>query len=392
MKKPNFFKINSAAIICAISLLSTLSFSDVIEESKTKAIQEATLRSDPFDELAFKMAQKVKESPIKIVLRKMSNSNGLQDPFSIGSWNDFEMALERLPQFKILDRKGQGFDIEAEKLLREQNKIRRKIHETAPIKVEEADAIITGKYSTRGTNLIVNAKLTWLENSSIMEEIVETTTFSILEANSRYGINAFKVENEIGSSNNVQYVNDLLEKVPQNFKLSITIDPVKNAYYEGEFISYRIKTDTDCHIAIFDFAPDNSVRVLFPDEPKISSWIKKGQAVLVPSSQASLQLSDPNVGKGEIGPPFGNDIVVVIACTNLTELYKRVYSLSGKMKEIDENIDKNKQSEEYQKIRGEMRGIVPHKANKPQGTNSEEWAWATTTISTFSSATKSIKK
>jgi len=98
----------------------------------------------------------------------------------------------------------------------------------------------------------------------------------------------------------------------------------RNCYVDGETIRYKIQCDAACHVAVFCHQVDGTSVVLFPNAWQGDSWVPAGEVVEIPGA-----------GRGgfalKIGPPFGMDVVQVVACTTRSALHRLVSENAGKL-------------------------------------------------------------
>lgn len=127
---------------------------------------------------------------------------------------------------------------------------------------------------------------------------------------------AIQPENIQQSLDNVkQIVTDRLEKIPKDFPVEIFTGDGKRAYVAGENIRFRVRSSEDCHITVLCHQSDGRSVVLFPNRWSRDTLIHANETIEIPGTA--------NHFKMRIGPPFGSDVVEVIACSQDSEIHKK---------------------------------------------------------------------
>jgi hypothetical protein len=107
-----------------------------------------------------------------------------------------------------------------------------------------------------------------------------------------------------------------LANVSKDFQIEVFTVDGKRAYAEGETIAFRVRSAEECHIAVLCHQSDGTTVVLFPNRFASSSLIPANKSIDIPGTHKSgFEI--------EIGPPFGSDVVEVIACTKPSELHRQ---------------------------------------------------------------------
>jgi hypothetical protein len=103
--------------------------------------------------------------------------------------------------------------------------------------------------------------------------------------------------------------------VPKDFPIEIFTTDGKRAYAGGENIAFRVRSTQECHIAVLCHQSDGTTVVLFPNRWSSNTLIPANKSIDIPGTHKSgFEI--------EIGPPYGSDVVEVIACTQPSELHK----------------------------------------------------------------------
>jgi hypothetical protein len=104
--------------------------------------------------------------------------------------------------------------------------------------------------------------------------------------------------------------------VPKDFPIEIFTVDGKRAYAGGENIAFRVRSTQEAHIAVLCHQSDGTTVVLFPNRWCSNTLIPANKTIDIPGTHKSgFEI--------EIGPPYGSDVVEVIACTKPSELHKQ---------------------------------------------------------------------
>jgi hypothetical protein len=93
----------------------------------------------------------------------------------------------------------------------------------------------------------------------------------------------------------------------------------RTEWVEGEELQYRIRSNRDCHVALLCHQSDGSTVVLFPNLWNPDSFMHGGTELLVPATGSDFMIV--------VAPPFGQDSVELIACTERSAFHRM---LSGR--------------------------------------------------------------
>ena len=107
----------------------------------------------------------------------------------------------------------------------------------------------------------------------------------------------------------------LVKNIPHDFSLSIKPSKNRTNFVEGEKISFNVLSEKNCYITVFVVQADDSVVVLYPNKFTELNLISSGKRLKIPSAD------NENVFI-EVSPPFGVDIIQVIACTTRSGLHR----------------------------------------------------------------------
>ena len=113
-----------------------------------------------------------------------------------------------------------------------------------------------------------------------------------------------------------QVVADRIEKIPSDFHVEIQTREGKRAYVAGESIGFLVRSNEDCHITVLCHQSDGNTVVLFPNRWHPSTKLNANEPLEIPAPACNFNL--------RIGPPFGSDVVEVIACSTVSEILKQL--------------------------------------------------------------------
>lgn len=165
---------------------------------------------------------------------------------------------------------------------------------------------------------------------------------------------------------NVQQVAAVAEKVPRDFRIAVTTSGGKTAYRQGEKVVLEVKPSKSCYLAVFVHQPDGVTRLLFPNRWERNTFVPAGRTVRIPDkTYHGFEIA--------VTPPYGDEVVQVIACTRKADLYRR----------IDRTVARLRPREAF----GIMsRGLVAQAVGASVGADAgadTKWGEATMMISTY---------
>jgi hypothetical protein len=169
------------------------------------------------------------------------------------------------------------------------------------------------------------------------------------------------------STANLKDIEKLSAGIKGVFKISICTSDKRTEYYEREKIWFSVLPEKNCHIAMFIHQSDGSSLLIYPNRYSQDTWIPADRVLTVPV---------PEKDKFEflVSPPYGDDVIQVIACTNRNALIDM----------IDRELKKISGSQNFVVIE---RGIIVKGINSPQAVDASksalEWGEAHFMISTF---------
>jgi hypothetical protein len=118
----------------------------------------------------------------------------------------------------------------------------------------------------------------------------------------------------VETKTNRESVEAICQKLPnRDISVQLWVTSGRTHFQEGEKITFAVRAAKDCHIAVFCHQIDGSTVVLFPNRHSGNTRIQKDTVVGIPGEEKEKFYI-------EITPPFGGDIVQVIASTRKSAL------------------------------------------------------------------------
>ncbi len=191
-----------------------------------------------------------------------------------------------------------------------------------PSLTSDLSAIVRGRFYNTSNGVQVNAQVTMLDHGSIENTKFQVPTSALQK---RFGAYACAPGQEgviepqnlkLSEQTYKQVITDRLEKIPSDFQVGIQTLDGKRAYVDGEPIGFLVRSNEDCHITVLCHQSDGNSVVLFPNRWHRSTQLKANETIEIPASSSKFNL--------RIGPPFGSDVVEVIACSSLTEIHMQI--------------------------------------------------------------------
>lgn len=253
-------------------------------------------------------------------------------PFSMRVREEMEMALRKTGKFKVITRNRLG-ELEDEGKF-QRSDILEPDTRLKNVSVEGIDGLVRGKFYDAGKTVTVVAELVLLQGGEIKgKSKAEIPVVKIQESlwpegsmpPESFEETAIVPQNLSQSKKNVRENKSRPASfVPQDFGIQIFPVGAGRGFWEGETISFRVRSEQDCHIAVLCHQTDGSTVVLFPNRYNTRTFIRANESIDIPGR-----------GRGNfdivVRPPFGSDVVEVIACTSLSELHKSVVAKSESM-------------------------------------------------------------
>ena len=246
----------------------------------------------------------------------------LQSPFSSMLRDELEIALGESGKFKVVTRDRLA-DLQMEGKFQGKG-ILEPGTGVEKVTIEGVKGIVRGRFYSNGDELTIYAELAWLEGGEIKKARLTLPISKVrakiwpdpVDAAARPIDGVIKPQNVEQSLANVQEIGkDRLAKVPKDFPIEIFTLDGRRAYPEKETISFRVRGARECHIAVLCHQSDGTTVVLFPNRFSRNTLIPANKAIDIPGTHKSeFEI--------EVGPPYGSDVVEVIACSQPSELHK----------------------------------------------------------------------
>ena len=120
--------------------------------------------------------------------------------------------------------------------------------------------------------------------------------------------------NIVKTSKNEADVTLIGQEIPnRELGVDLWLSGGRRTFAEGEYVNLIVRPEKDCHIAVFCHYVDGSTVLLFPNEHNRDTFVRAERFVNIPGEHG---MDDKEGFKLEAGPPFGGDIIQVIACTD----------------------------------------------------------------------------
>jgi hypothetical protein len=284
----------------------------------------ASAKDDPFQKLATDLASDSPEEKVNVGVGNFAYENtDLLSPFSSLLRDELEIALGQTGKFKVVTRDRLA-DLQLEGKFQGKG-ILEPGTGVEKVTIEGVKGIVRGRFYASGDEVTVYAELAWLEGGEVKKARLAIPTSKVrakiwpdaAEAASKPMEGVIKPQNIEQSSANVQEIaKDRLAKVPKDFPVEIFTIDGKRAYAGGENIAFRVRSTQEAHIAVLCHQSDGTTVVLFPNRWSSNTLIPANKTIDIPGTHKSgFEI--------EIGPPYGSDVVEVIACTKPSELHKQ---------------------------------------------------------------------
>lgn len=285
----------------------------------------------PYKELAYDLGKTIQGEKVSVGVGNFVYENtDLLSPFSSLLRDELEIALNETGEFKVVTRDRLA-DLQMEGKF-QGKQILEPGTGVNKVSIEGVKGIIRGRFYNSGNEITVFAELAWLEGGEIRKaritipvDMVKAEIWPDPDAAATKNISgAIKPQNIEQSLANVQDVAaGRLAKIPKDFRVEVFTTDGKRAYAQGEDVSFRVRSTEECHIAVLCHQSDGTTVVLFPNRWCSNTLIPANKAIDIPGTHKSgFEI--------EISPPFGSDVVEVIAASRETELHKTLSAAASK--------------------------------------------------------------
>jgi len=280
---------------------------------------------DPFDAIASQLSNLLgdKKSANVGVGNFAFQDTDLLSPFSALLRDELEVALNKTSGFKVVTR-DRIADLQNEGKFQMRDLLEPGTA-VEKVSVKGIQGIVRGRFYASGAGVSVFTELVWLEGGNVEKTKVTLPTSQIAARVFPEGV---KTEQAMGSlvtpqnleasiSNLQEITEGRLKRVNKEFPLEFFTTDTRRAFKQGEVVSFRVRSDRDCFVAVYCHQSDGSSVLLFPNNWQRSTFVPAGKAIDIPGTQKhGFEI--------EIGPPYGSDVVQVIACTNEREIQKMI--------------------------------------------------------------------
>jgi hypothetical protein len=314
--------------------LSAGRFHGLIALVSTIFISPFSRAEDPFKPLAAELAKEVSADKVNIGVGNFAYENtDLLSPFSSWLRDELEIALDNTGKFNVITRDRLA-DLQREGKF-QGKEVLEPDSGVEKVSIEGVKGIVRGRFYAEGDQITIYAELAWLEGGEIRKSKVEIPSSEVKAkiwpdpqvAGQKDAGSMLKPHNIEQSLANVKdLVTSRLAKVPKDFQVEVFSTDGKRAYAEGETVSFRVRAAEECHIAVLCHQSDGTSVVLFPNRFASNTHIPANKPIDVPGTHKSgFEI--------QIGPPFGSDVVEVIACSKPSELHKTLAQYAAQSQE-----------------------------------------------------------
>jgi len=244
----------------------------------------------------------------------------LLSPYSAMLKDELSMGLSKEGKFTVITRERMA-DLQNEGKFQGKDIVEPGT-EAKKVQIEGVQGIIRGRFYYQPPNLTIYAEIAYLDGGEVHKvkvvipssEVAARIWPSDTGKQSRPEV-AIAPQALKESTASIQDIESKVRKVEKNFPLEIATVDGKRGYAEGETVSFRCRSGHDTYIAVIDHQIDGSEILLFPNAFSSENYIPAGKAIDVPGTvKHGFEI--------QISPPFGSDVVQVIACTKKEELEK----------------------------------------------------------------------
>lgn len=327
-------------MVLGVILISTRSF--------------ATVENDPFSQLEEDLTSSISigTAPVRLgVGNFLYQDTKMMSPFSSKIRDEIEMKLSRNKSVVVVTR-DRISELEDELQFQKGYDLVEPGTEVNDFKIKGVEVIVRGRFYVEGNNVVIYTEVVWLNGGKVdkMKTVCSLKDFvKVVYPLNQKGENQLKTEwivpqNVETSQQGIEEVcHQNLFKIRREIVLKLRTNDGERIYQEGDSVSFRVKADRDCHIAVICHQSDGTSVILFPNQWQKDTLIAADKTIEVPGAQKSgFEI--------EIGEPFGADVVQVIACTDENALHR----------ELKEMVSKTTSNEPYAVM---ARGMFVKKAN-----------------------------
>ena len=304
----------------------------------------------------FVYAQTRQQSPFSTLLRmELENALAKTDVFEIITYDRLD-ELEELAEFQqlsIVDMGGISPDL----------------------KIAGVDGIVRGRYFYKYPYVTVFAELVWLDTGRVSKARVEISVDHIAAdlfpgADGEVGIapetGVVPYAANASEANRLELEQSMVP-VPEDFTVSLALAQNKTNFNEGDQIVLSVKTAQDACVAVLYHQVDGTSLMLYPNALQPNSFLEAGKTLYLPGGREQAY-------RLVAGPPFGTDVIQVIACTERNVLFKLL-----------EWVVADNPGTPYPLLNRALVAAALNNALQHAGSAGPQWGSASLSISTFPS-------
>jgi len=304
---------------------STTDLSSVPAAPSSVQSSASQASSDPYVSLAQALAQATGTSSsngkINVGIGNfVYEDTDLLSPYSAMLKDELGIALPKAGKFEVITRERLA-DLQNEGKFQAKDIVEPGT-EVKKVQIEGVQGMIRGRFYYQPPNLTIYAEIAYLDGGEVRKvkvvvpasEVAARIWPSDAQKQNQPEV-AIAPQAVKESTASVQDVESKVRKVQKDFPIEIHTVDGKRGYAEGETVSFRCRSGHDAYIAVIDHQIDGSEILLFPNAFCTENYIPAGKAIDVPGTvKHGFEI--------QISPPFGSDVVQVIACTRKEDLEK----------------------------------------------------------------------
>lgn len=297
----------------------------------------------------------------------------MMSPFSSKLREEMEMKLSQSKGIEVVTR-DRISELEDEAQFQKEYGLVEPGTKVDKLTIKGIEGIVRGRFYVEGDSVVIYTEVAWLQGGKVdkTKTVCPLKDFaSVVYPQGKKNESRLKSEwiipqNAETSQQGIEEVcHQNLLKTKHEIALKLRTSDGERIYREGDIVSFRLKADRDCHIAVICHQSDGTSVVLFPNQWHKDTLIQADKRIEVPGAQKSgFEI--------EIGEPFGSDVVQVVACTDANALHREIKDMVS-------------QTTEQNPYASTTRGMFVKKANaaiQQSQTDKTEWGEAHIVVST----------
>ena len=194
---------------------------------------------------------------------------------------------------------------------------------TAPTKivVKAAEILVSGHYLYSYPSVSVKVEALRLHGGTVAAALTETVSLGLFpnvdvlpKEPSGAVANRVLPQKAAEARTNREAIDSLCRKLPNRaLSVELWVASGRTHFQEGERLTFAVRAARDCYIAVFCHQVDGNTVLLFPNPYSGSARLARDQVVQIPGAEKENFFI-------EVEPPFGGDVVQVIASTRKAAL------------------------------------------------------------------------